>query len=130
VCNGRPDAVSGQERRQVFSEGFRGRFCCPSSRRSEQMSLLKEPDYGTPASPRAEMVSVEIDGMPATVRAGTTVLRAARETGVDVPKLCATDSLKPFGSCRLCLVEIEGRKGRSEERRVGKGCRSRGTECR
>ena len=75
------------------------------------MSLLKEPDYGTPASPRAEMVSLEIDGMPAMVRAGSTVLRAARETGVDVPKLCATDSLKPFGSCRLCLVEIEGRKG-------------------
>ncbi|HWM28921.1 MAG TPA: formate dehydrogenase subunit alpha [Woeseiaceae bacterium] len=75
------------------------------------MSLLKEPDYGTPLSPREDLVAVEIDGLPAKVRAGTTVLRAARESGVDVPKLCATDSLKPFGSCRLCLVEIEGRKG-------------------
>lgn len=75
------------------------------------MSLLKEPDYGTPASPRADTVRVEIDGMPVTVRAGTTVMRAARESGIDVPKLCATDSLKPFGSCRLCVVEIEGRKG-------------------
>ena len=47
---------------------------------------------------------------PATVKAGSTILRAARESGVDIPKLCATDSLKPFGSCRLCLVEIEGRR--------------------
>jgi len=75
------------------------------------MSLLKEPDYGTPASKRAGTVTIEIDGLPATVRAGSTIMRAARESGVDVPKLCATDSLKPFGSCRLCLVEIEGRKG-------------------
>jgi formate dehydrogenase major subunit len=75
------------------------------------MSLLHEPDYGTPASPHADTVTVEIDGLPATVRAGSTIMRAARESGVDVPKLCATDSLKPFGSCRLCLVEIEGRKG-------------------
>ncbi len=75
------------------------------------MSLLKEPDYGTPVSPLTETVTVEIDGSPVTVRAGSTVMRAARESGVDVPKLCATDSLKPFGSCRLCVVEIEGRKG-------------------
>ncbi|MGH8192811.1 MAG: formate dehydrogenase subunit alpha [Woeseiaceae bacterium] len=75
------------------------------------MTLLKEADYGTPLSPRTESVTVEIDGMPVTVRAGSTVMRAAREFGIDVPKLCATDSLKPFGSCRLCLVEIEGRKG-------------------
>jgi formate dehydrogenase major subunit len=54
---------------------------------------------------------VEIDGLPATVRAGSSILRAARESGVDIPKLCATDSLKPFGSCRMCLVEVEGRKG-------------------
>lgn len=75
------------------------------------MSLLKEPDYGTPVSPLTDMVDVEIDGRPVTVPAGTTVMRAARASGVDVPKLCATDSLKPFGSCRLCVVEIEGRKG-------------------
>ena len=43
--------------------------------------------------------------------AGTSVMRAAVEAGIHVPKLCATDSLEPFGSCRLCLVEIEGRKG-------------------
>ena len=38
-------------------------------------------------------------------------MRAARDSGVDVPRLCATDSVKPFGSCRLCVVEVEGRKG-------------------
>jgi formate dehydrogenase major subunit len=75
------------------------------------MSLIKYPDLGTPASNTGQTVKVEIDGLPTTVKAGDTILRAAREAGVDIPKLCATDSLKPFGSCRLCLVEIEGRKG-------------------
>ncbi len=75
------------------------------------MTLLKEPDYGTPASHAADVVTVEVDGMPVTVPAGTSVMRAAAEVGLDVPKLCATDSLKPFGSCRLCLVEIDGKKG-------------------
>ena len=54
---------------------------------------------------------MEIDGIAVTVPAGTSVMRAAMEAGVKVPKLCATDSLEAFGSCRLCLVEIEGRKG-------------------
>jgi formate dehydrogenase major subunit len=75
------------------------------------MNPTTEADFGTPASTSEESVEIEIDGLPCTVKAGTTVLRAARECGVDVPKLCATDSLKPFGSCRLCLVEIEGQKG-------------------
>jgi formate dehydrogenase major subunit len=38
-------------------------------------------------------------------------MRAAESIGSRVPKLCATDSMEPFGSCRLCLVEIEGRRG-------------------
>jgi len=75
------------------------------------MNLTRETDYGTPASGLEETVTIEIDGLPTTVKKGSTILRAARESGVDVPKLCATDNLKPFGSCRLCLVEIEGRKG-------------------
>ena len=75
------------------------------------MSYIKVIDYGTPESPAEESVDIEIDGMPATVKAGTTILRAARESGVDIPRLCATDSLKPFGSCRMCVVEVEGRKG-------------------
>jgi formate dehydrogenase major subunit len=58
-----------------------------------------------------DTVTLEIDGIAVSVPAGTPLLRAAVAAGVMIPKLCATDSLKPFGSCRLCLVEIEGRKG-------------------
>jgi formate dehydrogenase major subunit len=75
------------------------------------MALMQEVDYGTPRSVAQTLVSLEIDGKPVTVPAGTSVMRAAIEAGVQVPKLCATDSVKAFGSCRLCLVEIEGRRG-------------------
>ena len=68
-------------------------------------------DLGTPASNAAKSVNLQIDGMTVTVPAGTSLMRAAAGAGVNVPKLCATDSIEPFGSCRLCLVEIEGRKG-------------------
>jgi formate dehydrogenase major subunit len=74
------------------------------------MTLIKEIDYGTPARVGAP-VTLEIDGKQVTVAAGTSVMRAAMEVGTAVPRLCATDSLEPFGSCRLCLVEIEGRRG-------------------
>ena len=57
------------------------------------------------------MVTLEIDGQTVTVPEGTSIMRAAMELGTKIPKLCATDSLDAFGSCRLCLVEIEGRKG-------------------
>src|SRR5215467_11179358 len=69
-------------------------------------------DLGTP-QPTAGTgpVTLEIDGKSVTVPEGTSVMRAAALAGVKVPKLCATDTLKAFGSCRLCLVEIEGRKG-------------------
>lgn len=75
------------------------------------MNILNETDYGTPASHSDVSVTLEIDGVNITVPKGTSVMRAATEAGVNVPKLCATDSLEAFGSCRLCLVEIEGRKG-------------------
>src|SRR6187431_2269159 len=75
------------------------------------MTLMKEPDLGTPAQPGEPTVTVEIDGMPITVPPDTSVMRAAAMTGIDIPRLCATDSLEAFGSCRLCLVEIEGRGG-------------------
>ena len=75
------------------------------------MTLLKEPDLGTPAKPGQATVQVEVDGHTVAVPAGTSVMRAAAMAGIDIPKLCATDSLEAFGSCRLCLVEIDGRKG-------------------
>ncbi|MEK8033900.1 formate dehydrogenase subunit alpha [Ideonella sp. DXS29W] len=70
-----------------------------------------EIDHGTPARQSTETVSLTIDGYPVAVPRGTSLMRAAVEAGIQVPKLCATDSLEPFGSCRLCLVEIEGRRG-------------------
>jgi formate dehydrogenase major subunit len=68
-------------------------------------------DYGTPRRESAEEITLEIDGQPVTVPRGTSIMRAAMDGGTKIPKLCATDTLEPFGSCRLCLVEIEGRKG-------------------
>ena len=70
-----------------------------------------ETDFGTPYRQSSQTVTLEIDGESVTVPAGTSLMRAAVDAGVQVPKLCATDSLEPFGSCRLCLVEIDGRKG-------------------
>jgi formate dehydrogenase major subunit len=75
------------------------------------MSLLKEPDYGTPARPGAPSVIVEVDGLAVAVPENTSVLRAAALAGVPIPKLCASDNLEAFGSCRLCVVEIDGRRG-------------------
>ncbi len=78
-------------------------------------TILKR-DLGTPPAavfPDAavDYVTLEIDGQRVTVPAGTSVMRAAALSDINIPKLCATDSLEPFGSCRLCLVEIEGRRG-------------------
>ena len=73
--------------------------------------LKLEIDHGTPARESSETVTLSIDGYAVAVPKGTSLMRAAVDAGIKVPKLCATDSLEPFGSCRLCLVEIEGRKG-------------------
>ncbi|MGS4947188.1 formate dehydrogenase subunit alpha [Meridianimarinicoccus sp. RP-17] len=67
-------------------------------------------DLGTPAAAGAP-VTLTIDGVAVTVPEGTSVMRAAAMADIPVPKLCATDSLDAFGSCRLCVVEIEGRRG-------------------
>ncbi|MCP3731022.1 formate dehydrogenase subunit alpha [Sphingomonas sp. MG17] len=75
------------------------------------MGYEPQADFGTPASDAADSITLTIDGRETTVPAGTTVMRAAAELGNNIPKLCATDSLKQFGSCRLCLVEIDGRRG-------------------
>ena len=75
------------------------------------MSLVQETDFGTPIRLSTNMVTLTIDGQSVTVPEGTSIMRAAAEMGTKVPKLCATDSLESFGSCRLCAVEIEGRRG-------------------
>jgi formate dehydrogenase major subunit len=75
------------------------------------MSLVHEIDYGTPRSKAEKTVALTIDGQAVTVPEGTSIMRAAMEMGTQIPKLCATDMVDTFGSCRLCLVEIEGRNG-------------------
>ncbi|MBK8816504.1 MAG: formate dehydrogenase subunit alpha [Methylococcaceae bacterium] len=75
------------------------------------MSMDKEKDFGTPAKTSTQQVNLEIDGFRVTVPAGTSVMRAAASIGIDIPKLCATDSIEPFGSCRLCVVEVKGGRG-------------------
>jgi formate dehydrogenase major subunit len=73
--------------------------------------IIPDRDFGTPAAKSKQMVTLTIDGFDITVPEGTSIMRAAAEIGISVPKLCATDSIDAFGSCRLCLVEIEGRNG-------------------
>ncbi|MBU6266738.1 MAG: (2Fe-2S)-binding protein, partial [Sphingomonadales bacterium] len=74
------------------------------------MSYAPQPDLGTPARSGAP-VTLTIDGRAVSVPEGTSVMRAAAECGGAIPKLCATDSVEAFGSCRMCLVEIEGMRG-------------------
>ena len=75
------------------------------------MYSIDHRDLGTPPAKSADSITLEIDGASVTVPAGTSIMRAAALADARIPKLCATDSLKAFGSCRLCLVEVEGRKG-------------------
>ena len=75
------------------------------------MGYEPQADFGTPAVHSETTVTLSIDGREVSVPKGTTVMRAAALAGGSIPKLCATDSLKQFGSCRLCLVEIDGMRG-------------------
>lgn len=74
------------------------------------MFAINREDLGTPAA-NGEAVTLNIDGAEVTVPAGTSIMRAAAAAGGAIPKLCATDTLKAFGSCRVCLVEVEGQRG-------------------
>ncbi|HWL47466.1 MAG TPA: formate dehydrogenase subunit alpha [Sphingomonadaceae bacterium] len=77
------------------------------------MAWIGEYDFGTPAPALVtdRMVTLTIDGQDIRVPEGTSVMRAAALMGTSIPKLCATDNMASFGSCRLCLVQIEGRGG-------------------
>ncbi|WP_226018031.1 formate dehydrogenase subunit alpha [Novosphingobium sp. FKTRR1] len=77
----------------------------------ERHEYRKQPDFGTPEVVSDTQVTLQIDGRAVSVPAGTTVMRAAALAGGSIPKLCATDNLKQFGSCRLCLVEVDGMRG-------------------
>src|SRR6516225_8430656 len=76
------------------------------------MLSIAAKDFGTPAPVSDQkLVTLSIDGFEVTVPEGTSVMRAAALGGIQVPRLCATEQLEAFGSCRLCLVQIEGMKG-------------------
>ena len=75
------------------------------------MLSIVEHDYGTPERVSAKLVTLTIDGREVTVPEGTSVMRAAALSDVKIPKLCATEQLEAFGSCRMCLVQVEGMKG-------------------
>jgi len=75
------------------------------------MLSIVEQDYGTPERSSAKLVTLTIDGREVTVPEGTSVMRAAALSEIKIPKLCATEQLEAFGSCRLCLVQIDGMKG-------------------
>ncbi|HLX36568.1 MAG TPA: 2Fe-2S iron-sulfur cluster-binding protein, partial [Candidatus Binataceae bacterium] len=75
------------------------------------MLAIDDKDFGTPAAKSGKIVTLEIDGKAVSVPEGTSVIRAAAMAGIAIPKLCATDSMAAFGSCRLCLIEVEGRNG-------------------
>ncbi|MDO0944703.1 formate dehydrogenase subunit alpha [Chromohalobacter israelensis] len=76
-----------------------------------QHRTVPDRDYGTPARLSEKAVPLTIDGVEVSVPEGTSVMRAAALAGITVPKLCASDNLEAFGSCRLCAVQIEGRRG-------------------
>ncbi|MEQ1498187.1 MAG: formate dehydrogenase subunit alpha [Novosphingobium sp.] len=75
------------------------------------MGYERQADFGTPQVQSDTQVTLTIDGRAVTVPAGTSVMRAAGECGGSIPSLCATDNVKAFGSCRMCLVEIDGARG-------------------
>jgi formate dehydrogenase major subunit len=75
------------------------------------MQSITDVDFGTPKRSSSRMVALEIDGIPVNVPEDSSVMFAAATANRKIPKLCATDNLESFGSCRLCLVEIEGRRG-------------------
>lgn len=56
------------------------------------------------------MISLNIDGKEIKTRAGQTILSIARENGIEIPTLCHDERVKPYGSCGLCVVEVEGSK--------------------
>jgi len=59
-----------------------------------------------------EEIGLTIDGRTVRTQKGSTVLEAARQTGIYIPALCDYPDLSPIGSCKLCIVEIEGRNDR------------------
>src|SRR5690625_6009555 len=75
---------------------------------SQETTMLKQPQD---LAHSVELISLQINERAVQVPEGTSVLEAARQAGINIPKLCASEALPAFGSCRLCLVGIEGERG-------------------
>ncbi len=58
-----------------------------------------------------EMVNLTVDNQKVTVPKGTTILEAAKTAGIDIPTLCFLKEINEVGDCRMCIVEVEGRRG-------------------
>ncbi len=108
-------ALSGDERAHAFPGGFRAArqplACRPLNKGERHVARprdrLRHPALEGGNDGHADHRRPERQ----RCREGTSIMRAAMELGTKIPKLCATDMLDAFGSCRLCLVEIEGRAG-------------------
>ena len=61
--------------------------------------------------PETKMIHLKIDDVELSVEEGTTILIAARKAGIDIPTLCYLKDINEIGDCRMCIVEVEGRKG-------------------
>ena len=57
------------------------------------------------------MVNLKIDDKKVCVPEGTTILDAAKQAGIDIPTLCFLKDINEVGDCRMCIVEVEGRRG-------------------
>ena len=57
------------------------------------------------------LINLTIDGQKVTVPEGTTILNAAKQVGIDIPTLCFLKDINEVGDCRMCIVEVEGRRG-------------------
>jgi formate dehydrogenase alpha subunit len=62
-------------------------------------------------SSQFETIAISIDNQPLRVKAGTTILKAARQSNIYIPTLCDHKELTPFGGCRMCIVEVDGMRG-------------------
>lgn len=58
-----------------------------------------------------KMINLTIDDQKISVPKGTTILQAAKQAGIDIPTLCFLKEINEVGDCRMCIVEVEGRKG-------------------
>ena len=57
------------------------------------------------------MITLTIDDQEVKVPEGTTILQAAKQAGIDIPTLCFLKDINEVGDCRMCIVEVEGRRG-------------------